>query len=51
MAKGEKDKVVLHHYMRSIVTPSPSPFDLKLETYLRMAKIPYEVYARFRIGL
>ena len=43
-ASVERDKVVLHQFSRSsTVTPSPSPFVLKLETYLRMAKIPYEV--------
>lgn len=38
-----QDKVVLHQFTRGSLTPSPSPFPLKLETYLRMAGIPYEV--------
>lgn len=38
-----KDIVALHQLPRSPVTPSPSPFPLKLETYLRMASIPYQV--------
>ena len=42
-AKASQDKVILHQFNRGAVTPSPSPFVLKLETYLRMANIPYEV--------
>ena len=42
-ANVEKDKVILHQLSRGSVTPSPSPFVLKLETYLRMANIPYKV--------
>jgi hypothetical protein len=38
-----KDVVLLHQLDRGIFTPSISPFPLKLETYLRMADIPYEV--------
>jgi len=38
-----KNVVVLHQVQRGKFTPSISPFPLKLETYLRMAKIPYEV--------
>lgn len=38
-----KDVVVLHTMQRGKLTPSLSPFALKLETYLRMADIPYEV--------
>ena len=34
---------VLHQYPRTLTCPTPSPFVLKLETYLRMAKIPYVV--------
>jgi len=37
-----KNVVVLHQVQRGKFTPSISPFPLKLETYLRMAKIPYE---------
>lgn len=35
--------VLLHQFDRGAFTPSLSPFVLKLETYLRMAKIPYQV--------
>ena len=38
-----KNVVVLHQIQRGKHTPSISPFPLKLETYLRMANIPYEV--------
>lgn len=37
-----KDVVLLHQLERGVFTPSISPFPLKLETYLRMANIPYE---------
>jgi len=37
-----KNVVVLHQIQRGKHTPSISPFPLKLETYLRMANIPYE---------
>ena len=47
-AKIGKDKVVLHQFSRGGVAPSPSPFPLKLETYLRMANIPYEVFSFFQ---
>jgi hypothetical protein len=38
-----KDVVLLHQLDRGIFTPSISPFPLKLETYMRMAGISYEV--------
>ncbi|KAK7067236.1 hypothetical protein SK128_002944 [Halocaridina rubra] len=38
-----RDVVVLHTVKRARSTPAVSPFALKLETYLRMADIPYEV--------
>ncbi len=38
-----KDVVTLHQLPRSKFTPSISPFSLKLETYLRMAGIRYQV--------
>lgn len=38
-----QNTVVLHQFHRCYTCPNPSPFVLKLETYLRMAKIPYEV--------
>lgn len=34
--------VILHQYERGLGVPNLSPFCLKLETYLRMAKIPYD---------
>ena len=42
-AKKSQDKVIVHQFNRGTVTPNPSPFVIKLETYLRMANIPYEV--------
>ena len=38
-----KDVVILHQLPRGKLTQSVSPFSLKLETYLRMADIPYQV--------
>eukprot|EP00095_Tigriopus_kingsejongensis_P011044 maker-scaffold109_size355148-snap-gene-2.24 protein:Tk11044 transcript:maker-scaffold109_size355148-snap-gene-2.24-mRNA-1 annotation:"gst-n-metaxin-like protein" len=40
--KVEKDTVVLHQFDRGRTCPSPSPYPIKLETYLRMAKLKYE---------
>ena len=37
------DVVLVHSFPRTSFAPSASPFVLKLETYLRMAKIPYEI--------
>nr|CAH0109212.1 unnamed protein product [Daphnia galeata] len=37
-----EDVVVLHQLDRGVFTPNISPFPLKLETYLRMANIPYQ---------
>ncbi|EFX86930.1 GST-N-Metaxin-like protein [Daphnia pulex] len=37
-----QDVVVLHQLDRGVFTPNISPFPLKLETYLRMANIPYQ---------
>eukprot|EP00095_Tigriopus_kingsejongensis_P003458 snap_masked-scaffold13_size735724-processed-gene-2.14 protein:Tk03458 transcript:snap_masked-scaffold13_size735724-processed-gene-2.14-mRNA-1 annotation:"gst-n-metaxin-like protein" len=36
-----KDVVILHQFPRARFCPSPSPFPLKLETYLRMTDIKY----------
>ncbi|RDD46512.1 Failed axon connections-like protein [Trichoplax sp. H2] len=38
-----KDVILLHSFPRAPYAPNASPYVLKLETYLRMAKIPYEV--------
>eukprot|EP00095_Tigriopus_kingsejongensis_P003082 maker-scaffold664_size116482-snap-gene-0.19 protein:Tk03082 transcript:maker-scaffold664_size116482-snap-gene-0.19-mRNA-1 annotation:"hypothetical protein CGI_10007879" len=38
----EEDTVVLHQFDRGRTCPSPSPYPIKLETYLRMAKLKYE---------
>jgi len=38
-----KDVVLLHQLPRGKYSPNLSPFALKVETYLRMAKIPYHV--------
>lgn len=48
MAALEKiDSVILHQLERGKLTPCISPFALKLETYLRMAGIPYQVKFQF----
>lgn len=36
------DTVLLHQFRRGDWAPNISPFPIKLETYLRMAKIPYK---------
>lgn len=38
-----QDIVVLHMFPRGRFCPNLSPFVLKLETYLRMAEVPYQV--------
>ena len=38
-----KGTVILHQTGRGPFAPSLSPFTVKLETYLRIAKIPYKV--------
>ena len=46
-----KDKVIVHQFGKGTFAPSIGHFVLKLETYLRMAKIPYEVGIVSQIGL
>ena len=43
VSKYPRDKVTLFGIPRAPYAPSMSPFPLKLETYLRMAKVPYQV--------
>lgn len=43
----ENDTVYLYQFPRAACIPSPSPFVLKLETYLRIAKIKYQVTKSF----
>jgi hypothetical protein len=38
-----KNVVILHQFPRGKFTPSASPFALKLETWLRMADVKYQV--------
>ncbi|KAL5014507.1 hypothetical protein ScPMuIL_008777 [Solemya velum] len=45
-----KDVVLLHHIGRSAYVPCLSPFPLKLETYFRIAKIPYKTVASLNFG-
>ena len=40
--KNEKGVIIVHEFPRGKRTPSPSPYVMKLETFLRMNKIPYE---------
>ena len=37
-----KDVVVVHQFNKGLTCPSPSPFPIKLETFLRIAGIKYE---------
>jgi len=40
--------IKLHQFPRALGLPNPSPFCMKVETYLRMANLPYEVVTRLR---
>ena len=44
--KNANSVVTFNYYGRVNYTPCVSPFDIKLETYLRAAKVPYEVSRR-----
>ncbi len=35
----DKDVVTLHMFDRALTSPNPSPFPIKLETYLRIVRI------------
>lgn len=51
VVKEEKPlKVFLHQYPRLKSMPTLSPFCLKLETFLRMYKIPYENHFSYKVG-
>ena len=39
--KAEKKVLVLHQFPRAKNCPSPSPYPLKVETFLRMNKLSY----------
>jgi len=49
-SKCPKDVVVLHGVPRSKTVPAASPFVLKLETFLRMADIPYQYDSKNPFG-
>ena len=38
-----RDKVILHQFKKGKYAPSLGHFVMKLETYLRITKIPFEV--------
>jgi hypothetical protein len=42
--------IVLHQFPRTKNAPSPSPYPMKVETFLRMNKLPY-VAGKLRVGL
>jgi len=49
-ANEKKDVVYLHQFPRASFGPNASPFCMKLETYLRMAKIPFEIVTDRRMS-
>lgn len=47
-----KDAIILHQFSRpKNGVPSLSPFCLKIETYLRMLDLPYQVVTQGVVGL
>ncbi|CAL8129963.1 unnamed protein product [Orchesella dallaii] len=48
--EAPKDKLILHTVWRCKTLPSISPYAMKLETYLRMANIPYELDTKDSMG-
>lgn len=47
-----KDAIILHQFSRpKNGVPSLSPFCLKMETYLRMVDLPYQVCMKEQYGL
>ncbi|XP_052764370.1 failed axon connections homolog isoform X2 [Mya arenaria] len=44
------DTVILHQFPRGPFAPSMSPFCIKIETFLRMAKIPYQSVHSYTMG-
>jgi hypothetical protein len=46
---NDKGVIVLHQFPRTKNAPSPSPYPMKVETFLRMNKLPY-VAGKLRLG-
>merc|ERR1712002_1000770 len=42
-AKVKENTVILHQFRRGLVCPNLSPFALKVESFLRLANIEYQV--------
>ncbi|XP_061181501.1 failed axon connections homolog [Saccostrea echinata] len=45
-----KDVVLLHHCGKGPYAPSLSPFIIKLETFLKLTDIPYEIVRDYKLG-
>jgi hypothetical protein len=51
--KGKEDNkpvIILHQFPRAKLAPSPSPYPLKVETFLRMHKLPYTSGKFFKVS-